>query len=1105
MKQKFLVTGMTCSACSAHIEKSLSKAEGIRSVNVNLLANNMMVDYDESTLKPSDISRLVEEAGYGASPADAARQKSARPEPPENLTLKEAETKKRQFLRSLIFLVPLFYLSMGSMVGLPVPGWLDGMHNPLAFAFTQFLLTLPILYLNRNYFFTGFKTLWHRSPNMDSLIAVGSSAAMIYGIYIIYQISFAFVAGDHAALMAYSMDLYFEGAATILTLITFGKWLEARSKSKTSEAITKLMDLAPKTATVERSGAEVEIPVEEVVPGDIVVIRPGQSIPVDGVILEGRTSVDESALTGESIPVEKTVDDRVIAATVNKNGSIKFRATRVGDDTTLAQIIRLVEEASSSKAPIAKLADQVAAVFVPTVMTIALIATIVWLLLGQSFDFALSIGISVLVISCPCALGLATPVAIMVGTGKGAENGILIKSAESLETAHLVNTVILDKTGTVTEGKPRVTDVIPLGGTDAAELVMLAAAVEKRSEHPLADAIVQYAAESGIACPEAEDFGAAEGQGVRGRVNGVTIHAGNRRLLGALGVDSGELEAEADRLADEGKTPLFFVREAEGSRTVIGLIAVADVVKPTSRQAIAELKKLGIDVVMLTGDNKKTAEAIRRQTGIDRVVAEVLPQDKEEEVRKLQAEGKKVAMIGDGINDAPALARADVGIAIGAGTDVAIESADIVLMKSDLLDAVAAIELSRAVIRNIKENLFWAFFYNSIGIPLAAGVLFIPFGLKLNPMFAAAAMSFSSVSVVTNALRLKLFKPSVSAPAAPAAPAVPKAEAPACPAAACAACPAACEAAEPAPAPTGSAVRVMKVEGMSCAHCSARVEKALSAVEGVESAHVNLEAKTAAITLAHPVEDSVLEAAVTEAGYEPAGFLSGEAPEPIVRVMKVEGMSCAHCSARVEKALSAVEGVESVHVDLDAKTAAITLAHPVEDSVLEAAVTEAGYEPAGFLSGEVPEPIVRVMQVDGMSCAHCSARVKKALSAVEGVESVHVDLEAKTAAITLAHPVEDSVLEAAVIEAGYTPVSISDTIDSNNKGEFAMNKKIVIDGMMCMHCAGSVEKALNALDGVTAKVDLEQKCANVELTAPVADDVLAKAVTDAGYTVVSIG
>ena len=930
MKQKFLVTGMTCSACSAHIEKSLSKAKGIRSVNVNLLANNMMVDYDESALEPSDISRLVEEAGYGASPADAVRQKSARPEPPENLTLKEAETKKRQFLRSLIFLVPLFYLSMGSMAGLPVPGWLDGMHNPLAFAFTQFLLTLPILYLNRNYFFTGFKTLWHRSPNMDSLIAVGSSAAMIYGIYIIYQISFAFVAGDHAALMAYSMDLYFEGAATILTLITFGKWLEARSKSKTSEAITKLMDLAPKTATVERSGVEVEIPVEEVVPGDIVVIRPGQSIPV-----------------------EKTVDDRVIAATVNKNGSIKFRATRVGDDTTLAQIIRLVEEASSSKAPIAKLADQVAAVFVPTVMTIALIATIVWLLLGQSFDFALSIGISVLVISCPCALGLATPVAIMVGTGKGAENGILIKSAESLETAHLVNTVILDKTGTVTEGKPRVTDVISLGGTDAAELVMLAAAVEKRSEHPLADAIVQYAAESGFACPEAEDFGAAEGQGVRGRVNGVTIHAGNRRLLGALGVDSGELEAEADRLADEGKTPLFFVREAEGSRTVIGLIAVADVVKPTSRQAIAELKKLGIDVVMLTGDNKKTAEAIRRQTGIDRVVAEVLPQDKEEEVRKLQAEGKKVAMIGDGINDAPALARADVGIAIGAGTDVAIESADIVLMKSDLLDAVAAIELSRAVIRNIKENLFWAFFYNSIGIPLAAGVLFIPFGLKLNPMFAAAAMSFSSVSVVTNALRLKLFKPSVSAPAAPAAPAMPEAEAPACPAAACAVCPAACEAAEPTPAPAGSAVRVMQVEGMSCAHCSARVEKALSAVEGVESAHV--------------------------------------------------------------------------------------------------------------------------------------------------------DLEAKTAAITLAHPVEDSVLEAAVIEAGYTPVSISDTIDSNNKGEFAMNKKIVIDGMMCMHCAGSVEKALNALEGVTAKVDLEQKCANVELTAPVADDVLAKAVTDAGYTVVSIG
>ena len=785
------------------------------------------------------------------------------------------------------------------------------------------------------------------------------------------------------------------------------------------------MDLAPKTATVERSGVEMEIPVEEVVPGDIVVIRPGQSIPVDGVILEGRTSVDESALTGESLPVEKTVDDRVIAATVNKNGSVKFRATRVGDDTTLAQIIRLVEEASSSKAPIAKLADKVAAVFVPTVMTIALIATIVWLLLGQSFDFALSIGISVLVISCPCALGLATPVAIMVGTGKGAENGILIKSAESLETAHLVNTVILDKTGTVTEGRPRVTDVLPLDGLAADELVSLAAAVEKRSEHPLADAIVQYAAEQGIAFPEAEDFGSAEGQGVRGRVNGVMIHAGNRRLLGALEVDSPELEAEADRLAEEGKTPLFFVREAEGARTVLGLIAVADVVKPTSRQAISELKKLGIDVVMLTGDNKKTAEAIRRQTGIDRVVAEVLPQDKEEEVRKLQAEGKKVAMIGDGINDAPALARADVGIAIGAGTDVAIESADIVLMKSDLLDAVAAIELSHAVIRNIKQNLFWAFFYNSIGIPLAAGVLFIPFGLKLNPMFAAAAMSFSSVSVVTNALRLKLFKPTVSAPAAPAA--SPK-EVPACPAAACAACPTACAAAR------------------------------------------------------------------TEA-----------APEPLTRVMLVEGMSCGHCSARVEKALAAVEGVTAVQVDLEAKTATVTLAHPVEDSLLEHAVTEAGYEPVGFLSGDAPEPLARVMLVEGMSCGHCSARVEKALAAVEGVTAVQVDLEAKTATVTLAHPVEDSLLEHAVTEAGYTPVSISDTIDPNNKGETAMNKKIVIDGMMCMHCAGAVEKALNALDGVTAKVDLEQKCAHVELAAPVADEVLAKAVTDAGYTVVSIG
>ncbi len=1021
MTKKFNVTGMTCTACSSHIERALSKTNGVRSVNVNLLSNSMMIDYDEDTLSPRDISRIVEDAGYGATPADSAGSKAARPEPPENLTLKEAEHKKKQFLQSLVFLVPLFYISMGSMFGLPVPQWMDGMHNPLAFAFTQLLLTLPVLYLNRNYFFTGFKTLWHRSPNMDSLIAVGSMAALVYGIYAIYQISFAMVAMDHEKMMQHSMDLYFESAATILTLITFGKWLEARSKSKTSEAISKLMDLAPKSAVVLRGGAEVEIPVEEVQSGDIVIIRPGQSIPVDGVIIEGSSSVDESALTGESIPVEKNVDDRVIAATVNKSGFLKFRATRVGDDTTLAQIIRLVEEASSSKAPIAQLADKVASVFVPAVMSISAITIVVWLLLGAGFDFALNMGISVLVISCPCALGLATPVAIMVGTGKGAENGILIKSAESLETAHLIDTVILDKTGTVTEGKPQVTDIITAGETDENTLIALAAAVEQRSEHPLAEAIVQHAAELGLAVAESQNFGATAGQGVYADVQGSTIYAGNQKMMAEIGAAAAQLETEADRLAQDGKTPLYFAKKQGETVQMLGIVAVADVVKPTSQRAIAELKKLGIDVVMLTGDNKKTAAAIQRQMGIDRVVAEVLPQDKEQEVRKLQEEGKKVAMIGDGINDAPALARADVGIAIGAGTDVAIESADIVLMKSDLLDAVAAIELSKAVIRNIKQNLFWAFFYNTVGIPLAAGV-FYSFGLKLNPMFAAAAMSFSSVSVVSNALRLKLFKPSVSAADLPL-PAKSQEVKPVFPAAP----------AQPEPI----AEKIMVVEGMTCSHCSGRVEKALNAIPGIQ-ATVDLEAKTAAIQLFQPVEDAVLQNAVTEAGYT---------------VLSIANSACPAAPAR-------------------------------------------------------PEPIAeKIMVVEGMTCSHCSRRVEKALNAIPGVQAT-VDLEAKTAFIKLYRPITDDELTQAVTEAGYTVVSIAspDTIQNTQcKGECTMTKKIVIEGMMCGHCSAAVEKALNAIPGVQAAVDLSAKTATVTLSGEVADELLAKAVTDAGYTVVSIG
>lgn len=761
MNQKFNVTGMTCSACSAAVEKSVKKLEGIENVNVNLLSNSMTVHFDESLLDDSRIISAVEDAGYGASVfthgAAPTAQKAVDP------VQEELKSMRHRLIVSFAFWIPLMYLAMHHMLnewfGLPVPLFLKnafhGAENGIPFAFTQLLLLVPILYVNRKYFQVGFKTLFKRSPNMDSLIAIGSAAAIAYGIFAIYKIGYALGTGDMMVADHYLMDLYFESAGTILTLITLGKYLEARSKGKTSEAISKLMDLAPKTAEVVRDGKEVEIPVEQVRVGDVVLIRPGKSIPVDGVIIEGSSAVDQSALTGESIPVEKTVGDSVIAATLNKTGFFKMEANKVGGDTTLAQIIALVEEASSSKAPIAKMADKISGIFVPVVIGIALLAAVVWLLLGQSFEFALSIAIAVLVISCPCALGLATPVAIMVGTGKGASNGILIKSAEALETAHTVGAVVLDKTGTITEGKPRVTDMIPVQGIEERELLIAAASIEKPSEHPLAEAIVEKAAELALTLSPVGDFKAVSGRGILTSIDGEPYAAGNLALMQEQNVDTSALQQRAEEFSEQGKTSLFF---AKGGK-LLGVIAVADVIKPTSRQAVRELTAMGIDVVMLTGDNKRTAEAIRKQLDIGRVVAEVLPQDKEEEVRAIQASGKRVAMVGDGINDAPALARADVGIAIGAGTDIAIESADIVLMKSDLMDVVTAIQLSRATIRNIKENLFWAFFYNSIGIPLAAGVFYVLLGWKLNPMFAAAAMSLSSVCVVLNALRLKFFKP----------------------------------------------------------------------------------------------------------------------------------------------------------------------------------------------------------------------------------------------------------------------------------------------------------------------------------------------------------
>lgn len=754
-KELFDITGMTCSACSARVEKGVSKMEGVGEVSVNLLKNSMTVAYDESVLDTRQIVDTVEKIGYGAVPhKQSAKKATTAGEKPVDTAALEMQQLKKRLIVSLIFTVPLFYIAMGEMAGWLMPAFLTGMENAMIYAFTQFLLVIPVLIAGNRYFRVGFKNLVRLSPNMDSLIALGSGAAFVYGIYAIYKIAWGFGHGNTDMVHQFSMNLYFESAAMILTLITLGKFFEARAKSRTSDAITQLMDLAPKTATVLRGIIEQEIPADDVVTGDVLIVKAGDAVPVDGVIEEGNSAIDESAITGESLPVEKHPGNKVTGGTVNKTGYFKMKATAVGENTTLAKIISLVDEATSSKAPIAKLADKISGVFVPLVILIAIAAVIIWLLLGYSFEFALTIGISVLVISCPCALGLATPTAIMVGTGRGAGGGILIKSAESLEVAHSIDTVVLDKTGTVTEGKPVVTDIHPVS-TEKEHLLAVAASLEKLSGHPLADPIVAHAETNSLPLLEVEDYKMIPGQGISGTVAGTICHAGNRKLMEAAGVETGEHTTIEERFAGEGKTPLYF---AESGR-LLGIIAVADVVKPTSKQAVARLTDMGIDVIMLTGDNARTAEAIRNQVGLKTVVAEVLPEDKEREVRALQENGRKVAMVGDGINDAPALARADVGIAIGAGTDVAIESADIVLMKSDLMDVPSAISLSRAVLRNIKQNLFWAFIYNTIGIPVAAGVLYLPFGILLNPMIAAAAMSFSSVSVVLNALRLRFFTP----------------------------------------------------------------------------------------------------------------------------------------------------------------------------------------------------------------------------------------------------------------------------------------------------------------------------------------------------------
>lgn len=879
MKERFDVTGMTCSACSSHVEKSVGKLTGVENVSVNLLTNSMQVEFDENKLDTAGIIKAVEDAGYGAAVKDehakSGTKTSGQSDSQENSGLSAVEQNvknmKKRLIVSLIFWIPLMYVSMGHMIyqwlNIPMPpftmNFLHGNENAITYAFTQFLLLLPILIANHKYFKNGFKTLWHRSPNMDSLIAIGAGAAILYGIFAIYRIGYAMGHGDMAVVHQYAHDLYFESAGTILTLITIGKYLETKSKGKTSEAITKLLNLAPKTVTVVRDGVEQVVDAADVGKGEIFLVKPGESVAVDGIVLEGKSSFDESAITGESIPVPKQEGDTIVSASINKSGLIRAKATKVGEDTTIAQIIRLVEEASSSKAPIAKMADKIAGVFVPAVITIALITGVIWLISGATFEFAMSTAIAVLVISCPCALGLATPVAIMVGTGKGAENGILIKSGDALETAHQIDTVVLDKTGTITQGKPVVTDIICAAGknADKTQLLQIAGSLEKGSEHPLAEAIVNYCVTNNISLEKVTDFNALFGKGIEGTVSGTHYYAGNEKMMEEKGISlSTEQKNQIQALAKQGRTPLLFADEKQ----FLGIVAVADVVKPTSKEAVQKFRDYGIHVIMLTGDNEVTAQAIKEQVGIDEVIAGVLPTQKEKKISALKQAGHKVAMIGDGVNDAPALASADVGIAIGAGTDVAIESADIVLMKNDLLDAVGAVKLSKAVIRNIKENLFWAFFYNSIGIPLAAAVLYPLFQIKLNPMFGAAAMSLSSVCVVSNALRLRWVKlhdakKTQSEPHQDVAASTiadinqhnaldnnikstnnDKGE--------------------------STMTTTISIEGMMCAHCQAHVEKALKEVAGVTEVTVSLENKNAVVTGDASVE--TLKQAVVDAGYE---------------------------------------------------------------------------------------------------------------------------------------------------------------------------------------------------------------------------------------------
>ena len=995
MKQ-YTVTGMSCAACSARVEKAVNAVPGVTSCSVSLLTNSMGV---EGTASSADIIKAVVDAGYGASEkgAGSAKKSTSSTIAEAEAALEDHETPvlKRRLISSVGFLIVLMYFSMGAMMwGWPLPEFLAT--NYMAQALIQLYLTVIVMIINKKFFISGFKSLAHRAPNMDTLVALGSSAAFVWSSYALFEMTTYSDPMDQMHVM--HTEFYFEAAAMILTLITVGKMLEARSKGKTTDALKSLMKLAPKTATVLRDGQEVTVGVDEVEKGDIFVVRPGENIPVDGVVLEGHSAVNESALTGESIPVDKAEGDTVSAATLNQSGFIKCRATRVGEDTTLSQIIQMVSDAAATKAPIAKVADKVSGIFVPTVITIAVITTVVWLLIGQSFGYSLARGISVLVISCPCALGLATPVAIMVGNGMGAKNGILFKTAASLEEAGKMDIVALDKTGTITSGEPKVTDIIPAEGVSEDELMRLALALEQKSEHPLARAIMQRGEELGMKAPEVSSFEALPGNGVIASMGGKELATGNHKFIITKAAVTDDMRAKAEALAEQGKTPLYF---AEGG-ALAGIIAVADVIKEDSPRAVQELRNMGIRVVMLTGDNERTAKAIGAQAGVDEVIAGVLPDGKESVIRKLMKQGK-VAMVGDGINDAPALTRADIGIAIGAGTDVAIDAADVVLMKSQLSDVPAAIRMSRATLRNIHENLFWAFFYNTIGIPIAAGC-FVWAGLTLNPMLGAAAMSLSSFCVVSNALRLNLFKMYNASKDKPR-----KHKA----------------AAAPAEEEEELIEVAMRIDGMMCGHCEKTVTEALSAVEGVEDVSASAEKGLAKFKIHPDTSEQALKDAVTKAGYIFVGFGENVTACPITgtveKTMKIEGMMCEHCERAVKAALEAVEGVETVTADAKAGTATIRLQPGTSEEAMFEAVKKAGYVPHGFAGDEA---VTRTVKIEGMMCEHCERAVNEALGAVAGVESVKADAKAGTAAVTMRPDTDEEAVKAAVVKAGYVFLGI---------------------------------------------------------------------------------